>query len=225
MFSAYPSFNRYRPLGAVDPPQRGEDVYALQLALNHVGEFKVPLEPDGILGRKTGKAIQGVQRKLGLQPVDGIAGPATQGALALRLATDLREGQGLPRGLPEGQIAIESGNILGNYSPQRPDGSYDAGLCQRNTALTSPERGFDPVDSVTALVERVMSYWRLFEGLTVRRRWELACGSWNAPAFACHYARREGAQMVTASMTATPTPAAAEAFAAYCKAATAYLRL
>lgn len=222
MFDTYPTHWRYRPLRHTDPPLVGPDVYSLQLALNHVGNFAIALEPDGVLGPKSGRAIAGAQRKLGIAD-DGIAGPATQRALALRIGKELKGP--LPAGLPGGQIGWESGFFLGNYSPQRSDGSYDAGLCQRNTNLTPPREGFDPIASVNALVARVADHYELFEGLPERRRWELAAGSWNAPAFACHYARREGAGQVRSSQTATPSAAAAEAFAAYVAGATAYLRV
>ena len=111
------------------------------------------------------------------------------------------------RGCRRGQIAHESSFLLGNYSPYRPaTDSYDAGLCQRNTEHTEPKIAFDPVKSVAALVDRVLNHYEYFEGLPQRRRWELAAGSWNAPAYACYYARKEGAP-VDASDTATPSRA------------------
>jgi len=223
MFSAYPTHNRYRPLRLLDPPLSGPDVYALQLALNYVGQFKVPLSADGVLGPKTAKAIVGVQRKLGLEPVDGIAGPATQRALALRICK--QEKSALPAGLPGGQVGFESGFFVGNYSPLRDDGSYDAGLCQRNTRYVSAEDGFDPVESVKALVGRTEEHYALFVGLPERRRWELAAGAWNAPAIACWYAKAEGATEVRVSQTLKPSAAAAEAFANYIAHACAFLRV
>lgn len=223
MFDAYPTHSRYRPLRLTDPVLSGPDVYALQIALNHVGEFKVPLSADGVLGPKTAKAVVGVQRKLGLEPLDGIAGPATQRALALRICKEHKSA--LPPGLPGGQVGFESGFILGNYSPQRSDGSYDAGLCQRNTGYVDARDAFDPVESVQALVGRTEEYYALFVGLPERRRWELAAGAWNAPAFSCWYAKAEGATQVKVSQTAKPSAAAAEAFANYIAHACAFLRV
>lgn len=223
MFSAYPTHNPYRPLRLADPPLSGPDVYSLQLALNHVGEFKRPLAADGALGPKTAKAIEGVQRKLGLDPVDGIAGPATQRALALRICKELKSA--LPPGLPGGQVGFESGFFFGNYSPLREDGTYDAGLCQRNTRYVPAEQGFDPVESVQALVGRTEEHYALFVGLPERRRWELAAGAWNSPAYSCWYAKAEGATQVKVSQTLKPSAAAAQAFANYIAHACAYLRV
>ena len=228
MFDVYPSYYRYRALHLTELRMVGEDVYALQLGLNAVGEFKTQLTPDGALGTKTSKAISGVQRKLKAQgfevgPADGVAGQKTQRGIGEALCAEYDDQ--FPTGLPSGQIAHESSFLLGNYSPYRPaTDSYDAGLCQRNTEHTEPKIAFDPVKSVAALVDRVLNHYEYFEGLPQRRRWELAAGSWNAPAYACYYARKEGAP-VDASDTATPSSSGAAAFNAYVASVTAYLKL
>lgn len=61
-----------------DPMHRGDDVAALQRALNALG-FDAGRE-DGIFGPDTGRALTDFQRNAGLAP-DGICGPATLGAL------------------------------------------------------------------------------------------------------------------------------------------------
>lgn len=61
-----------------DPMQRGDDVAALQRALNALG-FDAGRE-DGIFGPDTGQALTDFQRNAGLAS-DGICGPATLGAL------------------------------------------------------------------------------------------------------------------------------------------------
>jgi hypothetical protein len=193
MFTNYPTYWVYRALHVTDPQLDGEDVYALQLALNAVGQFNVPLVADGVLGVKTGKAIEGVQRKLKLEE-DGVAGQVTQKALALAIAKEVKKTISLPEALPKTQLAHESSFLLGNYSKQYPDKSFDAGAAQRNTNFTNPKAGFDPVDSIQALCQRVRDSYDRYAGMTNElRRWKLAVGSWNAPAFANYIAREEGA--------------------------------
>jgi len=219
MFTAYPTYNPYRGLRLTEPRIAGEDVYALQLALNHVGQFKVPLTADGALGPKTSKAIEGVQRKLNLV-IDGVAGPGTQRVLALRIGKEAKMETGLPPGLPGGQIAHESSFLLGNYSARRPDGSYDAGVVQRNTRYHNPEDAFDPVASIRLLCGFVADRHELYEAaghVDERRAWELAAGAWNAPYYANWLAGVEP--------SAKPGPSALEALEAYIASATAYLRI
>ena len=62
------------------PHQRGDDVAALQHALNHLG-FDCG-RPDGILGAATARALADFQRNAGLT-ADGICGPGTVRTLEL----------------------------------------------------------------------------------------------------------------------------------------------
>ena len=134
MFGSYPTYNIYRTLRYVEGNlQRGEDVYALQKALE--------VEPDGILGKKTGAAIVKAQESLKIA-ADGLAGGLTQRKLALQVAEATQDGP--PFKLVKGQLETESTYRLGIYSAQRPDGSYDAGVAQRNTNFHEPEDAFDP---------------------------------------------------------------------------------
>lgn len=215
VFESYPTHDRYRALRLTDPPQIGPDVYALQHALNSLG-WNIPLTPDGVLGVKTSKTIVGAQRRLGLL-ADGIAGQITQRTLALKIGKDLKSGTNLPAGLPGGQLAHESSFILGNYSPQRPDGNYDAGVAQRNTAHTPPKEGFDPVLSIQALIDRVTAKYAKYDQVSdERRRWELAVGSWNAPAFTDYLAGEGGAK---------PSDASRALLESYIDSCTAYMQL
>ena len=61
LFDSIPTYNRYRTLRLLNPQQQGEDVFALQTALNEAG-FPCG-EPDGILGPMTDKAIKQAQVK------------------------------------------------------------------------------------------------------------------------------------------------------------------
>jgi hypothetical protein len=220
MFNHYPSYPRYRTLMLTSPIQSGEDVYALQIALNYLG-CSAGAE-DGLLGTRTASAIKSGQKKLFLV-ADGKAGGATQKALAMVLADDVAQRRRIPRECFLGQLDLESAFRLGNYSPQRSDGTYDAGVAQRNTQFTNPPTAFDPIKSIDALADVIAKHFGLFEGLSGKRRWGLAQGAWNAPAFACYIAKEEGAINVTASMTSRPSESSRKVFEAYVANAVAYL--
>lgn len=191
MFQGSPTYNPYRSLRLTDPRLVGEDVYGLQIALNAVGNFKTAITADGILGPKTAKAIEGYQRKNQLV-ADGIAGPATQRHLALKIGKEVQRTFPLPPGLPAGQLQHESGFLLGNYSrPPRDDGSFDAGVAQRNSNYHDLRDAFDPVDSIELLCGFVYDRFQLYSAasnLSERRCWELAAGAWNAPYYANYLA-------------------------------------
>jgi len=221
MFDKYPAYSRYRNLQLATPMQVGEDVFALQTALAELG-FDVGVH-DGELGPKTSSAIKAAQKNFFLV-VDGQAGGATQKALALQLADTASRALKIPYDCFRGQIELESGYRLGNYSPVRPNGSYDAGVVQRNTEFTSPKLGFDCRVSISALGVVINQHYELFTGVAgTKRRWALAQGAWNAPAYACYIARSEGATKVTASMTLKPSLAARTTFEAYIANASTYL--
>jgi hypothetical protein len=77
--------------------------------------------------------------------------------------------------------------------------------------------------SISALGADIRRHYDLFAGLPTRRRWALAQGAWNAPAFACYIARQEGAFKVTTSMTLRPGTTARAAFDAYVEKVSKYL--
>lgn len=212
MFTSFPTYSRYRTLSLTSPAMRGEDVFALQTALNHCG-FNCGTA-DGILGQRTADAIRKAQSDLGLVS-DGKAGGLTQRGLALRISKEECAKRYIPEEALKGQLEHESGFRLGNYSPQRSNGSYDAGVAQRNTQHTLAELGFHVPNSIAALAVIVREHYNLFAGVGDKRRWQLAQGAWNAPAFACYIAREEGAKIVTRTMTRQPTTEQRETFEAY----------
>lgn len=222
MFTDYPSYPPYRTLCLTSPPQIGEDVYALQTALNECG-FDCG-QADGTLGTKTSAAIK-LAQKLFFLGVDGKAGGLTQKALAMEIAAMVAASLKVPAGVFRGQLEHESGYRLGNYSAQRADRTYDAGVAQRNTKFTSPSIGFDTKTSIRALGEVVQKHYDLFAGVSTRRRWALAQGAWNAPAFACYLAREEGATKVTSGMTLRPSDAQRKTFEAYISNVSIYLSI
>lgn len=222
MFTTYPTYSVYRTLRLLDPLQRGEDVFALQTALNALG-FNAG-EEDGIFGKTTAAAVKAAQKNFFLT-VDGLAGGDTQRTLALQISDDLVRGFGVPSSAMRGQMEHESSFRLGNYSPLRADDTYDAGVTQRNTAHTPPPDGFTVPDSIQALIQNTKKHYDLFVGIsTNHRRWALAQGAWNAPAFACYIAREEGATHVTAGMTLKPSVTQRKTFEAYVSDVSVYLK-
>ncbi len=220
MFTEYPEYDRYRTLRLTGPQQRGADVFALQTALLAC-DFS-PGSNDGILGVMTAKAISVAQEELGLT-VDGLAGGRTQEALGRVIEAVETVQYRLAKGLLRGQLEHESGWRLGNYSAARDDGSYDAGVAQRNTNFVSAQIAFDVPKSIEALASNTRKFYDKFAGVSNSRRWRLAAGSWNAPAFACYLALHEGATQVKVSETTKPGNAARALLEAYMVSATAYL--
>lgn len=225
MFTSYPTYNPYRALKLSTPHLKGEDVYALQTALIEAG-FKLPqFGADGDLGKETSDAIGEAQKRYGLV-ADKIAGPATQTALVNELGTAARKKYDVAVGAIYGQVHTESGFVLGNYSPIRSDDTYDAGPCQRNTKYTDPHDGFDTAKSLDALAAQIREYYDKFEGVKDdRRRWALAQGSWNAPAYASYIAKEEGATHVRTGDTLRPSTAARATLEAYIDSVSAYLQV
>lgn len=224
LFDNFPTYGRYRVLRLADPMMAGEDVFALQTALSALGGAD-PGVHDGILGAKTAAAIKAAQKALSVT-VDGLAGGQTQTALVHVLADRARTKHNLPVGLAFGQLTHESSCRVGNYSAQRDDGSYDAGVAQRNTLFTSPLDGFNVPESIDALGANLRRYFDKFQGVpSTRRKWELAAGAWNAPAYACWIAKQENAQRVSTSETTKPSDAARAALEEYMDKATAFMVL
>lgn len=222
MFTTYPTYEDLRPLLLWTPVLRGEDVYALQHAMKSMG-FTVEL--DGIFGKETDKLVRNMQKNLGLF-VDGSVGPVTNETVAMLFAASIADELDIPVEAPKGQLKHESAYYLGRVSfPPRPNGSYDAGVSQRNTEHTPPQEGFKPKPSIRAMLERVQTHYILFRGVTpLRRRMALAQGSWNAPAFACYIAREEGATNVTPGMVLRPSEASRQKFEAYVANVSKYLK-
>jgi Putative peptidoglycan binding domain len=220
MFSHIPVYDKYRTLELKSPMMKGEDVYALQRALDELGYE--PGDPDGILGRMTSDAIKTAQRRLEIT-VDGKAGGGTQTALAMAIAGPIAAQKHVRLDALRGQLEHESGFRLGIYSPPRPDNSFDAGVAQRNTQHIPAMQGFDPFLSIISLAVVVRKHYDLFWGLPEKRRWTLAQGSWNAPAFACYIAKEEGATKVTKAMTLSPSATSRKTFEEYMAKVSKYL--
>jgi peptidoglycan hydrolase-like protein with peptidoglycan-binding domain len=222
MFDSFPSYDRYRTLRLASPIMKGEDVFALQTALKFIGND--PGTTDGVFGAATDRAVRAAQTFYEIV-VDGLAGGTTQTWLCRSLAAHFSAKHNLPKGLLIGQITHESGCRVGNYSPQRADSTYDAGVAQRNTAHTPARDGFNAPPSIDALGINERKYYDKYAGVKdVRRRWMLAAGAWNAPAYASFIANEEGAH-VPRNEIATVGPTARFTLERYMTAATLLLEL
>jgi len=195
-----PNAYRYRPLKNGD---FGWDVYALQTGLREAGYSIGAAGADGWFGADVDEAVKAFQQARGLE-VDGIAGILTQTHIVKTLAPDATAKYKLPRNALKGQIEKESGNQLGNHSGEYGDGSYDIGVTQRNTRYHTYEDGFDVGDSIEYLAAYIRGRFDKYSepacaqrlkdrGLPQtdpRRKWELAQGAWNRPAYANYLAGR-----------------------------------
>jgi N-acetylmuramoyl-L-alanine amidase len=150
------------------PYDRGDDVRALQAALNVLG-FDVGRE-DGIFGQRTDRAVRQFQRNVGLPP-DGIVGSTTIEAVArLRpvgpgpgLST-VREAEALRRmsaSLQGSRIAVDPGHGPADPGAEGPTGLREADATfliaeelmaelQRRGAAPFPLRGRESDPSISA---------------------------------------------------------------------------
>lgn len=224
MFTEYPKYDNYRTLELTTPRLIGEDVYALQTALAYL-QYDVGAL-DGDFGNRTKNALRDAQAELSLV-IDGRAGEKTQPMIAFAIAFPMAAKKLVPKDAPRGQIEWEAlGGRLGPHGPLRGDGTWDAGVTQRNTAHTPPKEGFNVPNSIRALLDDNRKHFDLFVGVTpFKRRWALAQGAWNAPAFACYIAREEGARNVTPGMVLRPSEQSRTTFENYVAKVSKYLNL
>jgi hypothetical protein len=200
VFTSYPTYPKYRALRLTDPLTRGEDVYALQCALNEVNH--AGLATDGVLGKASSSAIKAYQLKKAqtdptIGDADGIAGTLTQRALTLDVCHLVSSESGVRFAALKGQTEFESGFRPGIYSDLHNPGttkqSWDSGVAQENSLVFPVQRAFTPLSAVRDLVARIVEYRDQFGAIAGDRRLQLAQGCWNAPAWACHIAYEEGA--------------------------------
>lgn len=175
----------YRPLKLTQERMKGWDVFALQTALTGIPGH-ADLDTDGIFGTHTKEAVTQFQAERDLDPVDGIAGIATQVAICQVLARQARKRYDLPNGCPYGHLEKESGCQLGNHTAPYPNGTRDCGVVQRNTQYATQRQAFDARGSVVELAATIEKHWKEYKSyghVSNARAFELACGSWNAPAW------------------------------------------
>lgn len=203
MFTSHPTYDFYRTLERLPKMLVGEDVFALQTALLACG-FD-PKGADGYLGDNTATAIWHAQQAQLISPVDdkplladGKAGQKTQGALEWIIATKVEKKYALPADLIRGQIQKETSFYLGAYTDIYNTvpamGSWDVGVVQKNTYhYPDIKNSYDVPAALGFLGQYVRSYYDDFAGVPDPRRWQLAQGAWNRPAYAAYIAREEGA--------------------------------
>lgn len=183
-------------------------VWALQTALNLHGHGLVV---DGVFGRLTDRSVRLWQEGRGLT-VDGIAGGATQRDLVAVAVENLAPRLGLRVDAILHQVTHESGRLVGNHTARYSDRSFDAGLAQTNTRFHAIEHGFDADYALSTLCKFVRVRHDAYSkpdpqrparlaarGLPTpgpARRWELAHGSWNRPAWAAWLAGQSGSDPV-----------------------------
>lgn len=243
MFIQKPTYDKYRTLRLRDPRMSGEDVYALQTALNnclkrHFGTTAVdttvftPVPEDGIFGKKTSVAVKQAQGVFSVKGgVDGLAGFYTWEALVDDIGKVAREKHRLATGLLYGQLMHESGMRGGIYSElnHHSDGgtSWDAGVAQMNSRVHPDlKASFTVPYAVEFIAKNTRAFYDEFAGVTPRaRRWALAAGAHNAPAWARWLARNEGATKVLAGNTAKPSDTQRAILEEYIDSVTAYMRV
>lgn len=183
----------YRPLRLTGSHMRGADVFALQTAVCDtvpsvvVNGTRTQVIADGDFGRVTDEAIFQAQGILGLT-TDRIAGINTQRVLGNEVAKDARTEFGVIEGALYGQIEHESGWQLGNFTAKYSNGSRDRGPVQMNSMVYPDDTHvFDTVYSVDVLAKTIVDNYKLYKNYGVItsnvRLWDLAQGSWNAPAW------------------------------------------
>jgi peptidoglycan hydrolase-like protein with peptidoglycan-binding domain len=188
----------------VQKGNRGWDVFSVQHMLMSLGHSLPAYGADGDYGSETVKAVTAFQRAQGNLYVDGWAGPATVQRGNLLLMNALT---GLPKGLARGQIGKESAFISGNHSEKRaprswvkptykPDANgwyFDMGVSQMASEYHTYEKAFNPKVAIAFYGSHIRGKYVEYKEVgfitNTTRLWELAAGSWNAPAWTDQLAR------------------------------------
>lgn len=168
---------------------RGHEVYALQVLLNQLTTGATQLTEDGVFGSLTASKVRGMQKTDRLV-IDGVAGPATQKALARRALKKLAKSPlgYMPAGLMEGLIVGESGYIIGCVNDSI-SGGIDAGLIQdrvytseyQSTARWRVAFGYESILAAAGDIVAFYEKAKATKRFTDRRCWELAVLNHNWP--------------------------------------------
>jgi hypothetical protein len=172
---------------------RGWDVWALQVALNsHQKTF--PIVEDGIFGPQTKQCVEREQKNHHLAVVDGICGPATQGAIFAVECAAAEAKYGIPKGLIRGIGLGESGYFFACVSGPNSNGSWDAGTIQDNilasqvTSTAAWHNAFDIRHSVLKTAAELRAFYDNWAGSAPPERiWKAALLNHNFPAAASRW--------------------------------------
>lgn len=197
----------------------GWDVYALQSGLVYLGH-KVIDEFTGVFDAKTHKAVKVFQKRHKLKS-DGIAGVITQRAIATKICPDFTFQYQIPKLQLKGQLEKEAAFWLGNHSAaydlNDEKHNWDIGVSQRSTRYHSFMDGFNVSVSIDYLARHIRQTYNKYtkqdternlrlgaRGLPIpdrKRRWELAAGSWNRPAWTAYLAGQPNSESAKPSTT------------------------
>jgi Putative peptidoglycan binding domain len=141
----------------------GTAVFALQRVLNRRG---ITVVEDGVFGLGTEAGTKKLQASLNVD-VDGVAGPATQQALARLLCSRQRVASAVPDKLLDSQVGWESGGLLAAVNWGTP-GGVDCGLVQRRVYSAqyddeaAVKRAFDAVYQLDLLGDSLRELHDIF---------------------------------------------------------------
>jgi hypothetical protein len=168
---------------------RGVVVWAIQRGLNDVGRASTssPLQEDGVYGGETFKVVGNFQGSTGLKR-DGRFGPKTSEKLGVVLSQFVSVA--VPRGLLQGVINAESGNLIGAVNASVP-GGIDCGYTQRRVLEAdygneaAVRRAFDGLYQMNLLARSLRERHDAFFGRpgarNHERAWRLATLNHNYP--------------------------------------------
>ena len=170
-------------------------VWSLQVLLNDIYLNKLhPLDEDGVFGSGTEATVKKYQGDVGIK-TDGVVGPHTQKRLVRSAIVRSTFGAQLPKGLLEGQIALESGGILSAVNDSVP-GGVDLGLVQQRVygPPYSESRVKEAMDPIYAIGKSAEGLYRLATTTYSTphancpfNKWELAVLHHNWPYAASQY--------------------------------------
>lgn len=194
----------------VDRGDRGVVVWAMQRGLNDVARASMapPLVEDGVFGKRTFLAVGDFQDSTGLKR-DGRFGPKTSAKMGILLSQFVTVA--VPKGLLQGVIDAESGDLLGAVN-RSVAGGIDCGYTQRRVLAADygneavVRRAFDGLYQMNLLARSLRERHDAFFGRpgarSHERAWRLAALNHNYP-YAADLISRGGTSSLSSYWTTT----------------------